>query len=113
MRNIYEDASTEGILLVDASNAFNNLNQEAALHNILLRCPSLATMLINIYRENIDLYIGSETILSEEGTTQGDPLPMVMYAIGIVPLIDQLNKDVKQVWFADNASGGGQLHKLR
>ena len=90
MRNIFEDGSTEGILLVDASNAFNNLNREAALHNILLRCPSLATVLINTYRENIDLYIGGETILSEEGTTQGDPLAMVMYTIG--------NANAKKTW---------------
>ena len=38
---------------------------------------------------------------------------MVMYAIGIVPLIEQLQGNVRQVWFADDATGGGGLDNLR
>ena len=34
-------------LLINASNAFNSLNRETALHNIQRLCPSLATALIN------------------------------------------------------------------
>jgi hypothetical protein len=48
MRNVFEDPATEGVLLVDASNAFNNLNCEVALHNILLRCPPLTTVITHI-----------------------------------------------------------------
>ena len=31
MRTIFEDPTTEGIILVDASNAFNSLNRRVAL----------------------------------------------------------------------------------
>ena len=34
MREIYQNDETEAILLVNAENAFNNLNRRAALHNI-------------------------------------------------------------------------------
>ena len=49
-------------------------------------------------------------MLSEEGTTQGDPLAMPMYALGVVPLIKTLSDDfVKQVWYADDATACGSL----
>ena len=64
--------------------------------------------MLNTYRADVNLYIGGETLLSEEGTTQGDPLAMPMYALGVVPLINALCDDlVKQVWYADDASACG------
>ena len=51
---------------------------------------------------------------SDEGTTQGDPLAMGMYAVGIMPLIHELQPTgTKQVWFADDATGGGTLKEVR
>ena len=69
-------------------------------------------MLINTYRENAELFIDGEVMRSQEGTTQGDPLAMGMYALGILPLIMNLDHIVKQVWYADDASVGGKLVKL-
>ena len=108
MHQIFGDA--EAALLVDA---FNNLNRNAALHNIHVHtlCPPLATILTNTYRNSSHLFIDRETLLSQEGTTQGDPLAMAMYAIGILPLMDHVQNDgLKQVWFADDAAAGGKLH---
>ena len=39
---MFEDPSTEAVLLVDASNAFNALYRAAALHNIKYICPRMA-----------------------------------------------------------------------
>ena len=50
MKEIYQQDSTEGIILVDASNAFNSMNRQTALHNIQYICPPLATVLINTYQ---------------------------------------------------------------
>ena len=34
MRSVFQDEQSEAVLLVDATNAFNSLNRQAALHNI-------------------------------------------------------------------------------
>ena len=55
------------------------------------------------------LIIGGHEILSAEGTTQGDPLAMGLYALSIQPLITSLQGacKIKQCWFADDVSGAG------
>ena len=117
MRKIFVDQDTEAVLLVDASNAFNSINRQAALHNISIMCPPLGQILINTYRSPIRLFVtGSGEIASTEGTTQGDPLAMAMYALAISPLINKLKQlcpDVKQVWYADDATGAANCTKLR
>ena len=37
---------------------------------------------------------------------------MAMYTIRILPLTHRLDQQVKQVWYADDATAGGKLHHL-
>ena len=112
LRHIFDDVTTEAALLVDASNAFNNLNRQLALANISALCPAFSRILINTYRNDANLFVGGETILSQEGTTQADPLAMAMYALALVPMITHLSDIVKQVWYADDAAAAGHLTDL-
>ena len=98
---------------MDASNAFNSLNRIVALHNIRQLCPPFAPILINIYRSPASLFISGDVILSEEGTTQGDPLAMPFYALATIPLLRCLPSGVEQVWYADDACACGKLTVLR
>ena len=59
--------------------------------NIRVLCPALGPVVVNTCRSKIDLFVGGETILSVEGTTQGDPLAMAIYAIAITPLVRRTN----------------------
>ena len=116
IRQLFSNETTEAILLVDASNAFNSLNRANALANIRHLCPPFFTALTNIYRTSSELFLGPSTLLSQEGTTQGDPLAMPFYALAIRPLIDTLSANVpqvKQVWYADDATAVGKLADLR
>ena len=99
----FNSESCQAALLIDATNAFNCLNREAALHNIRHLCPSFSTILINTYRSPTELFVDGSTILSQEGTTKGEPLAMPMYALGILPLIQRSSVDANQVWYADDA----------
>ena len=71
---------------------------------------------MNTYRSPIRLYVrGSGEIASTEGTTHGDPLAMAMYALAISPLINKLKQlypNVKQVWYADDATGATTCTRL-
>ncbi len=116
MHEIFEDEETEGVLLVDAKNALNSLNRATALHNSQVLCPSIAPILVNIYRSNADLFVAGESIFSQEGTTQGDALAMAMYALGTLPLIratTTVSLGANQTWYADDTSAGGHLTHIR
>ena len=68
----------------------------------------------NTYRQPVELFVDGESILSTEGTTQGDPMGMPMYALGILPLICNLDThSVHQIWYADDTCASGSLHNLR
>ena len=57
MHTIFEADETDGVLLIDASNAFSALKRQAALHNIRVQCPIIATYAINTYRLSARLFI--------------------------------------------------------
>ena len=116
MHRIFEADDTDAVLLIDASNAFNALNRAAALHNIRVLCPVIAVYAINTYRQSARLFItGGKEITSAEGTTQGDPLAVALYALSIQPLITSLQamSDARQCWFADDASGAGTISEIK
>ena len=83
------------------------------MRNIQHLCPSFSTIFINTYCTDVALFIDGSTVLSEEGTTQGDPLAMPMYALGVLPLIDCISGDLMQVWYADDATACGSLSELQ
>ena len=109
---IFEADETDATLLVEASNAFNSLNRAAALNNTRVLFPLIATYVTNTYRVPARLFVvGGSELKSAEGTSQGDPLPISMYAISFQPLISLLHNrsPAKQCWFADDATGAGPL----
>ena len=54
-----------------------------------------------------------DVILSQEGTTQGDPLAMAMYGLATIPLIRRLDGLCTQVWYTDDSAAAGRLVQLR
>ncbi|XP_050739099.1 uncharacterized protein LOC127009782 [Eriocheir sinensis] len=121
MREIFDHVECEAVLLVDAKNAFNTINRKTMIHNIKTKCPSLAMYVENTYTYPTDLYINSHSgkvkvLKSSEGTTQGDPIAMAMYALGLSVLQNEIafaETRVKQVAYADDLSGAGKISDLK
>ncbi|PFX33382.1 hypothetical protein AWC38_SpisGene1723 [Stylophora pistillata] len=116
MPRIFEADDTDAVLLIYASNEFNALNKAAALLNIRVLCPVIAVYAVNTYRHSARLFItGGKEITSAEGTTQGDPLAMAIYALSTQPLITSIQamSDAKQCWFAADACGAGTISEIK
>ena len=124
MMEMFKDDNTHGIIQVDANNAFNTINRNVFLHNIQVICPEIATYVINCYYHPARLFvIGGVEIASQEGTTQGDPTAMPIYALGIVPLMliivvisepmNSPDSKARQSAYADDLSGAGKIEQLK
>ena len=80
--------------------------------------PSASQFNFNCYRHWATLLVrdtgdGSGHVFhSKEGGTQEDTLSMIVYVVGVLPLIRGLRgayPRVKQLWYADNEVAGGKF----
>ena len=120
MRIMFDEEETHGLIQVDADNAFNRINRNVFLHNIQIICPEIAQFVLNCYREPARLFVtGGIEISSLEGTTQGAPSAMPVYAEGIVPLMmvlsepDRNDEKARQSAYADDLTGAGTIDQLK
>ena len=105
-----------GVLMIDASNAFNSINRQAALWNVRVIWPSCSLFVFNTYRGWAPLVVtdSNEYLYSKEGVTQRDPLSMFVYAVATLPLIERIGHPNagRDVWYADDASACAPLNDL-
>ena len=90
--------------------------------NINVVCPSISTYVQNCHTLPSRLFIiGGTEIKSSEGTTQGDPVAMPIYALGVIPIMlivlqitnTKTNFDAKMVAYADDFSAAGLISSLK
>ena len=110
-------ADATAVLLVDATNGFNELGRKAMLWTVRHRWANGARFSFNCYRHSAQLLLrrrGGDCaiILSREGVTQGDPLSMVLYGLALTPLAESIRAAVPTVvqpWYADDAAMAGPI----
>jgi hypothetical protein len=82
------------IVLTDFSNAFNTVSRDKALASFQIYLPALYPYIESIYGQTSDLWFildGSiQSILSAEGSQQGDPLGPLVFAVAVLPLLQEL-----------------------
>jgi hypothetical protein len=110
-----------GFVLIDAKKSFNEMDWTVMLWNVRHEWPSGARFFFNAYKHWATLVIRTnddkgETLHSKQGMTQGYPLASNVYAVGLLPLIRKLKKEltsVNQPCFADDAGAAGKIKLLR
>ena len=119
MKGMFQHEKSDTVILVDASNAFNNLNRKVFLHNIKTYCPETAIYLNNCYSVPARLFVsGNLELTSHEDSTKGDPLGVTIYDIGITSILDKMlvamqNDHNKMMGLADDVTASGNLEALK
>ena len=63
--DIFEEETTDVLLFVDASNAFNAINRQVLLHNIRYICPSMAVYVRNCYSSPSRIFVAGVERLNQ------------------------------------------------
>ena len=83
------------------------------MFNIQNICPTLYTAVWNSYHLPSNVLVGKKTILLQNGTTQGDPLGMAIYRVGLQSLSNLIsNINLVPKWYADEGNDVGKIHNL-
>ena len=124
MRVLWEEHTQEEywvFLLIDAWNEFNEESRTAILWAVLHEWPSGAQFTFNCYRQWATLVVretgdrSGHFFNSKEVMTQGGPLAMIAYGIGVLPLTRELwgsHPRVTQQWCADDAGAGRKFSHI-
>ena len=80
------------LVKIDFSNAFNCVSRQAFLEQCRHHFPGLSRWAEWCYARPSNLYFGPETISSEKGVQQGDPIGPLLFALALQPLLLELDK---------------------
>jgi hypothetical protein len=108
-------AEASAVLLVDATNGFNELSRKAMLWTVRHRWANGARFSFNCYRHSAQLLLrrrggDCEIILSSRGSPRVTPSPWVLYGLALMPLAETIRTAVPTVvqpWYAGDRGHGG------
>jgi hypothetical protein len=96
LTNVWISLGAGDVVLTDFSNAFNAVSRDKALAFSQVYLPALYPYIESIYGQTPDLWFtldGSiQSILSAEGSQQGDPLGPLVFAVAVLPLLQELQR---------------------
>ena len=90
---------------LDMKNAFNTVRRDHFLEACSSRAPSILRLASTACATNSHLVIGNETILSETGVQQGDPLGPVLFALAVDKIARSVRSPINS-WYLDDATIG-------
>ena len=96
---------------LDMKNAFNTVRRDHFLEVCSSRAPSILRLASTAYATSSHLVIDNETILSETGVQQGDPLGPAMFAYSV----DEIARSVRSpinIWYLDDTTIGGPVESV-
>ena len=106
-RRFLNDMESGSIIVkLDISNAFNSLHRDSMLASVDEIIPELAAYCHLAYAESSSLQFGRFTILSQEGSQQGDPLGPLLFCLPLQPILNGLRSPLAFGYLDDLTLGG-------
>ena len=83
------DSIQKIMLKVDFRNAFNTIRRDVVIMKVESIVPQALPLVWQAYSEASYLLHGSDTLMSEEGVQQGDPLGPTLFSLAIQDIVEQ------------------------
>ena len=99
------------IAKLDFTNAFNSLHRDSMLDAVYQNIPETYKFCHLAYGKASFLRYGSWTVMSEEGTQQGNPLGPLLFCLTIQPLLSFLDSELV-IDYIDDITLGGSLSSV-
>ena len=99
------------LVKLDMQNALNTARGDHFLEVCSSRAHSILRLALTAYATSSHFVIGNETILSETGAQQDDPIGPVLFAVAA----DEITRSVKspiEIWYLDDATIGGPVESV-
>ena len=99
------------LVKLDIQNAFNTVRRDNFLEVCSSRAPSVSRLALTAYATSSHLVIGNETILSETGVQQVDPLGPVLHVLAVDEIARNGISPIN-IWYLDDATIGGPVESV-
>ena len=112
----HQDTTGITCFKVDYKNAFNTIRRLQFIEAVAKDIPELLAYVDWIYGDHAKIYVGNDIIDCTAGVQQGDPLGPLLFAMGLQPIVEQIQREcpnlLMNAWYLDDGTLVGKTEDV-